>query len=159
MAKYKKLKTIKVHKNQFIGCGVFADVFRYSPNRVVKVFNQFVPDHCEPDPVELEYSKRDVEEEVALEIYGSRLSKRCLPCLRVVRVKISGYKNKKRNGLFLGIVKKYLPYKATKEEIRSLAKHFCKYKRLRILETDVWKSNVRKDSNGNVFLIDTRPIP
>lgn len=123
-----KTKPIQVKKSQRIGSGSFADVYRISPRRVVKVFR--------PD----EFDKDTIKEFITDEIEVSKGNGH-LPVLRVVKVKYP-----ETGEITPGLIKRYIPYEAKKEDRDTL-------------EVSYWDDsldNIRKDSRGNVFIIDSQ---
>jgi hypothetical protein len=124
---------IKLKKNQQIGEGGYATVYRISPQRVVKVFHQ-----------ELD---KDRDKLIRDEIRGSKQMKAALPVLRVVDVITPwGHQTK-------GLVKQYIPHKVTHDELREFLKKNYKSRRT---PWDTYKDNYGKDNKGNVYRIDTQ---
>jgi hypothetical protein len=121
-------KTISVKGKEFIGCGGYAMVYRLSPRRIVKVFHWHE---------ELEKIVRD-------EIRGSKIIKNALPVIEVVKVKFKGYET-------YGLIKKYVPHPVTRDEMRS-ALNEGKIRNIFDLHSD----NVRKDSRGKFWIVDTQ---
>lgn len=123
-----KRRTIKVNRTQLIGDGSFANVYRISPRRVVKVFR--------PD----EFDDEDINWFIEDEIAHSR-GKGHLPVLETVDVILPG-KIKPTPGL----VKRFLPYEASWEDFINFPEEHW----------DDHEENFRKDSRGNVFIIDSQ---
>lgn len=122
------MKTIKVNKRQYIGGGCFGDVYRISSRRVVKVFH--LGGECES------------------EIKGSKLSKYALPILERVKVK-------RGNKKFDGVIKRYIPYECDIIDYEVIRKKLKKYKNPSKLLWDLHINNIRKDSRGRIYIIDT----
>lgn len=112
-----------------LGGGVFSTVYRLSPNRVIKVYDNYV-----------DHSINIMAEEIEL----SMKSPHALPVLDIAIAK-------RRTKRYYAVIKKYLPYRVTWEEIDNLrdALPGC-------LREDCHIDNARKDEKGNVFLIDTQ---
>lgn len=119
-------RLITVEPEQFIGEGGFARVYRISPRRVVKVFF---------------YDDDNREALVKDEILGAKRYAYALPILGVVRVEgdVKG----------IGVIKKYVPYPVSEEEIAVL------YKGKRE-PWDFSAHNYRKDYDGTIYMVDTQ---
>ena len=128
----KRPRKIRATLAQEIGEGCSGRVFRISPRRVVKIFFG--------DPPE----QKDL---VLDEIEGSKLSKHALPILEIVKVKV-------RNRTMLGIIKRYIPHDVEEEEASTLRQQL--YEETDELSWDCYSDNVKKDSRGRLWLIDTQ---
>jgi len=122
----KEIKTInlKKRKARMIGYGSFATVYKISPKRVVKVFEVY--------PLDL--SIKLIRDEVK----GSK-RKDNLPIIDIVNVN--------RNGqIYPGILKEYLPYRVSQQEVDRMPRYWDKSPR-----------NCRKRTrNGKPLLIDSQ---
>ena len=126
------MKTIRVTRQQIIGDGAFATVYRISPRRVVKVFESRIK-------LGMKLAKDEIQ--------GSKKYKYGLPVLRMVKV-IRSYRGKESE--FIGVIKKYIPYRVTNTEINKLYKN-----RVQNLPWDAHSLNFGKDYNGKIYMIDT----
>jgi hypothetical protein len=128
-------KPIRLKARQIIGVGSFGTVYRISPRRVVKVF------HAEWDQ---EYIIRD-------EITGSSKHELCLPVLKVVDVEYwkDGHLKKTK-----GLLKRYIPIKADHRDAKVLRKRLKGH-----ILWDLWDKNLRKDTKGNIYIVDTQWCP
>jgi len=124
------MQYIDISKLKCIGFGSFGTVYRISKNRIVKVYDQHKPE--------------DVLSIMIEEIELSQISKYALPVIDVAVVR-----NKKYH--YYGVIKRYIPYKANGYDIIKLENKLPK-----ILQYDIRKNNVRKDSRNRVYLIDTQ---
>lgn len=127
------MKPISLRKDQKIGAGVFGTVYRISKCRVVKVFRR-----C---------AKHNIEDEIK----SSSLHPSCLPVLKVVDVILPNGKKQK------ALLKKYIPNDVTRAE-------FLDFRDLvdadgTDLIWDLHEKNVRKDSRGRIYIIDTQTNP
>lgn len=127
------MKPINLRKDQKIGAGVFGTVYRISKCRVVKVFRR-----C---------AKHNIEDEIK----SSSLHPSCLPVLKVVDVILPNGKKQK------ALLKKYIPNDVTRAE-------FLDFRDLvdadgTDLIWDLHEKNVRKDSRGRIYIIDTQTNP
>lgn len=106
--------------------GAYGMVYRIDPDRIVKVS-----------------TRKDVTID---ELEGSKLSKYALPVLETVRVK-------DKFGKFIGygLIKEYIPHTTTYQE----SADFCG-KMPKLLQIDCRNANVRKDEEGNMYLVDTQ---
>ena len=126
MAKIINLKSKKV-----IGRGSFAIVYKVSPRRVVKVFRSNVKE-------ELDLLLED-------EVKGGKTLAYALPVLKVVNVITP------RGRLTRGLLKQFIPYPVTLEEIWAEIP-------IRIINKiwDIQSNNIRRDSKGRLWLVDTQ---
>jgi len=121
-------KPIELKDKQTIGNGAYAKVYKISPRRVVKVY------YDEDDKI--------INKLINDEIKGSKRLFN-LPVLKVVKVKIG-------NKIKQGLVKRFIPNTITFEELCSFAKkNNLKY-------WDMTTHNFRKDSKGNIYMIDSQ---
>lgn len=120
-------KTIRVKKSEFLDAGAFADVYKISPRRVVKVFNPY------------DFSEEEIDWLVEDEIKGSKADGH-VPVLRKVNVYLPG-KRKPTPGL----IKRFIPYEIDNHDIPYELDYW-----------DNHKYNFRQDSKGNVFIIDSQ---
>ena len=132
-------KPIKLKRSQVIGRGCFGEVYRISQRRVIKVMRGV-------------YLK-DADHYIEDEIKGSKEAEHCLPVLDVVDVELWDYNRNKVQTK--GMVKRYLPLECTRKEEGFFYK---KYKDHRIC-WDIKNDNIRKDSRGKLFIIDTQWRP
>lgn len=79
------------------------------------------------------------------EIQGSKINEKCLPILKIVDVMLPNGKKKK------GLVKRYIPYEATLEEYFNIRDNSD--------FPDIHFDNIRKDSRGRIYIIDTQLNP
>lgn len=121
-------------QHEEIGVGCFSEVFKISPRRVIKIFFARIPKYV-----------------IESEIKGSKSCKYALPILKVVLVDFHGEKR-------WGLVKKLIPYAVNETQA-------CKLQDLLKLENslnaktlayDCHSHNVRKDSRGKLWMIDTQ---
>jgi len=133
-------------KDKCIGFGSFAYVFRISPRRVIKIFDPCVS-----------------KEVINSEIEGSKCSKHSLPVLKIVKVKsrslnfLYGVKGKR---IYWGLVKRYIPYEVSEEEADQLRKQLerSRNEKVQMLAADCYEQNVRKDSRGSLWIVDTQLV-
>ncbi len=130
-------KALRLKEKQVIGQGSYGTIYRISQRRVVKVF------HYD--------NYRQVDKLLEDEIVGSKKSKHCLPILDVIDVEVWDCGNLRKTR---GLVKRYLPVEATEDDEDTL-RHKLKG---RIL-WDLWDRNIRKDSRGNLYIVDTQWRP
>lgn len=123
-------KTISIKGKKLIGSGLYANVYRLSPRRVVKVFH-------------LRDSKT-LEKIIKDEIKGSKKMKGGLPILAIVKVELSKYET-------YGLIKKYVPYTVSYKEMHRAVDE-GKISNI----WDLHDKNVRKDSKGKFWIIDTQ---
>lgn len=132
----KEPKVIKIDpsKHHEVGSGYYATVYRLSPRRVVKVFQNHVPKYV-----------------VSSEIEGSKVSKYALPVLKVVKVK---FKNESE---CWRLVKKYIPHEVSRDESDFLkSKLRLESEKAKKLCFDCHEYNVRRDNKGKLWMIDTQ---
>mgnify|MGYP003825321975 CR=1 FL=1 len=126
------MKPIKLTKKQFIDEGAFAKVYRISPRRIVKVFK---------DQDNEEYG-RNLQDEIA----GSKMHEACLPILKVVEVILPNSRRSRK-----ALLKRYIPYEVSEGEF------YKKYNPHNYsIFWDIKRRNIRKDSKGRIYLIDTQ---
>ena len=137
-------KPLRLRQKQKIDNGAFADVYRISKYRVVKVFDPYYF----PDRDEL--SKEEVQDRLdALikdEIRGSKTSKYALPVLDIIDV-VTPDKDRLK-----GLLRRYIPYEVYDDDPA-----FEKVdRRVTVLGWDLGCFNCRKDSYGKVWIVDTQ---
>ena len=118
---------------QRLGSGSFGTVYRLSKTKVIKVYNRFAY-----------YSKSQDGNIMAEEVELSMCSEHALPVLEVAVAT-------KGDECFYAVIKRYLPNTATykdSDRLRSLLPWD--------LRADCYSANVRKDSKGRAYLIDTQ---
>jgi len=123
------MRTVNIKGLKYIGSGAFADVYRLSQRRIIKVYDY--------DP---EYDAAIMAEEIEL----SMRSDHVLPVLDTAIAK----KGRRRH---YAVIKRYLPKRATGDDAEILERLLPRELRL-----DCHSDNVRKDNNGRTFLIDTQ---
>jgi hypothetical protein len=124
---------IKLKRDQYLGEGAFAKVYRVSPRRVVKVY-----DH--------RFTKKEIKDLMEDEIKGSKSVRNALPVLRVVDVIPPGCTKRVQKGL----LKRYIPLEVSHKEFREYVKSWKE------LDWDAHDSNYRKDTRGNYWQVDTQ---
>ena len=117
-----------------IGWGAFSEVYKLSQKKVIKVYTWYEPQDL-----------RIVAEEIEL----SHSSEYTLPVLETAIAR-------KGNKLHYAVIKKYLPYPASKREATKLRTLIRKEKVKGGLILDCYGENVRKDKRGKFFLVDTQ---
>jgi len=122
-------KVIEISRKQKIGSGCYGAVYRISPRRVIKVFHTH-------------FRKSEVEELIKDEVKGS-YRKFNVPVLQVIDVIIGKKKTK-------GLLKRYIPCDAGYDECREFTR------KNRIRQWDSHPGNIRKDSKGQLYIIDSQ---
>jgi len=130
----------KVYSNQIVGYGAYGDIYRISPRRVIKVYRA-----C--------FSKLQVADLIKDEIAGSKTNKRCLPILNTVEVRVS---NKRTT---YGLLKRYLPIEAGGRDVDTIRDILPPGNCRKNCWWDLKDSNLRKDTRGNIYIIDTQLNP
>lgn len=123
------MRTIDISKLKRIGSGAFSIVYRLSSTRIIKVYNRHP-----------KYDMGIIAEEIEL----SMISEYALPVLDIVIAKNKRFR-------YYAVIKEYLPYQATFDEIHEVT-YLLPYK----LREDCHEGNIRKNSKGKVYLIDTQ---
>lgn len=139
MAKRKntRLKTIIVNNNMLLSDqGAFARVYRISSRRIVKVYRA----------KDIQVSKKFANDEIK----GSKIYKKynALPVLEVVNV-IEVLDSGVRKAI--GVLKRYIPYNLSKKDYETFL-----YSHPDCVHPDVYGPNLKKDSRGNIYFIDTQ---
>jgi len=123
---------LKVTADQWIGAGSFADVYRISQRRVVKVFS-------------IRFSDEVRDALIVDEVQGGYTLQFGLPVLKIVDViTMNGKKTK-------GLIKRYIPLEVTYDEVCDL--HDDQDLKM---DWDAGNENFRKDTRGNFFQVDTQ---
>ncbi len=125
---------VQLFWNQLINHGCWANIYLLSPQRIVKVFRKAY--------------QKDEDKLIRDEVRGSKKYKYALPILRIITV-ITPQGNKAK-----GMVKKYLPYKVSREEMFALYGN-----KPQCMPGDAWKFNYRKDYDGTIYYVDTQIAP
>lgn len=124
------MKHFTLQKNkEFLGKGAFGIVYKISPRRVIKIFDS--EDHFEDGLV---WAKDEIE--------GVNCFYNGLPVIDIVKTKYNRF-------FRAAIIKKYLPYKITEEELEVIPK--TKADRF-----DCCLDQYRKDYKGIIYRVDTQ---
>lgn len=137
LPKNPRIIEINAEKHKQIGSGCFGRVYRLTPRKVVKVFYSKIPKYV-----------------ISSEIKGSKASEHALPVLKVVKVKIKEKEGKE----YWGLIKRYIPFECNYKEADKVKDLLMKEDTddTNFLACDCHTGNIRKDSNGKLWLIDTQ---
>jgi hypothetical protein len=128
------MKTIQLKWDQLTASGSWADIYRLSSRRVVKVFRKA-------------YRKHE-DALIKDEMRGARSYRHALPVIRVVDV-VTPEGRRAR-----GMVKRHVPNGVRVAEVREFYERSGEER-----PSDFHQGNYRKDSRGRIWLVDTQVDP
>lgn len=130
------MRTIDISGLNLIGRGAFGNVYQLSNELVIKIYRT------------VSYrSNKVIGRIMAEEVRLSRSSPHILPVLEVVIAK----KVDRYTQYYYAVIKKYLPYSASREKIEELRKVIPD-----IFRSECGGSNVLVDKDGTAYLIDAQ---